>query len=49
MRCDAAEGYLMSRPVPGADITGWLAERAGDLAALPPWATAGPEGALARA
>jgi diguanylate cyclase (GGDEF)-like protein len=48
MRCDAAQGFLMSRPVPGAEITGWLSDRAGDVAAEPPWANAGPEGVLAR-
>ena len=27
MGCDAAQGYLISRPAPGEDITGWLAAR----------------------
>ena len=24
--CDAAQGYYMSRPIPGADLTRWLGE-----------------------
>jgi diguanylate cyclase (GGDEF)-like protein len=43
MRCDAAQGYLISRPVPGEDITRWLAGRSDSTAPVEATAvTAGP-------
>ena len=29
LSCDVAQGFFLSRPLPAADLDGWLAERAG--------------------
>jgi EAL domain-containing protein (putative c-di-GMP-specific phosphodiesterase class I) len=34
--CHTAQGYLISRPVPGPELTAWLADRAGLDAKLSP-------------
>jgi EAL domain-containing protein (putative c-di-GMP-specific phosphodiesterase class I) len=35
MRCDIAQGYYLSRPIPAQDITRWMALRDLDLAGAP--------------
>jgi diguanylate cyclase (GGDEF)-like protein len=42
MGCDLAQGYYMSRPLPGPDLTAWLTSHAsGREAPIPAWASKG--------
>jgi len=49
LRCDQAQGHLLSPPVAAAELTRWLAERARAAAPRPPAAASAPDARERRA